>query len=111
MQDKNVYKAYLPMTESTYYILLSLTEPRHGYSIMQHVERITEGRLKIGPGTMYGVLSKMENEKVIRIAGEEDKRKYYELTEVGRELVGLEIQRLSELYRNGLKYGGGLNEK
>ncbi|MFZ5351141.1 MAG: PadR family transcriptional regulator [Bacillota bacterium] len=108
MDEKKLYKSYLPMTEATYYILLSLVEGRHGYSIMQHVEKITEGRLKIGPGTMYGVLSKMEGEKVIRITGEEDKRKYYELTETGKRLLSMEIERLKELYNNGLEYGGNL---
>ncbi|WBW97639.1 PadR family transcriptional regulator [Oceanirhabdus sp. W0125-5] len=106
MEDKKVYKKYLPMTESTYYILLSLTEERHGYSIMQHVDKITNSRLKLGPGTLYGVLSKMEKESVIKITREEDKRKYYILNDLGKKLLFLEIERLKELYTNGIQYGG-----
>lgn len=106
MTSKSLYKTYLPMTEATYYILLSLNEARHGYSIMQHVEKITDGRVKIGPGTLYGVLSKMENEKVIIMTGEEDKRKYYVLSDLGKELLSMEIIRLKELYDNGVKFGG-----
>ena len=45
------------LTEAVYYILLSLVEPRHGYAIMQHVEAMSRGRLRISAGTMYGALS------------------------------------------------------
>jgi len=106
MDDKKLHKTYLPMTEATYYILLSLVETRHGYSIMQHVEKITGGRLKIAPGTLYGVLSKMDAEKVIVMTNEERKRKYYILSELGKKLLKMEIHRIEELYNNGKEYGG-----
>lgn len=106
MDNKKLYKKYLPMTESTYYILLSLIEERHGYSIMQHIEKITNKRLKIGPGTLYGVLSKMEKEEVISMTHEENKRKYYILNDLGKILLNMEINRLKELYENGFQYGG-----
>lgn len=105
MSDDKAFKDLLPLTESTYYILLSLKEPRHGYSIMQNIEAITRGRIKMGPGTLYGALSKMESQGIIKMVSEEDKRKSYQLTAKGIRLLGLEIKRLEELYRNGIKYG------
>lgn len=95
-------KAYLPMSESAYYILLSLTEPRHGYGIMQHVEHMTEGRLQLGPGTLYGTLSRMEKDGIIRVVAEEERRKVYVVTDTGRELLGAELERLQELVANGV---------
>jgi len=95
---------YLPMSETAYYILLSLTENRHGYGIMQHVETITEGRLTIGPGTLYGSLSRMEKDGLIMALGEEDRRKAYGITEPGRALLQCELERLQELLTNGVKH-------
>ncbi|MDD6796360.1 MAG: PadR family transcriptional regulator [Clostridiaceae bacterium] len=89
------------MSETAYYILLSLTKERHGYGIMQHVFEITKGRIKLGPGTMYGTLSKLEKASLIKMMGEEDKRKYYKITIEGMELLKSEIERLKELYING----------
>lgn len=101
MGIQGLLQKYLPMTEATYYVLLSLSKPRHGYAIMQHVEQMSQGRLKLGPGTLYGILSKMESEQIIQMIGAEEKRKTYELTQVGRQLVEAEIERLQELYENG----------
>lgn len=89
------------MSETAYYILLSLTKERHGYGIMQHVFEITKGRIKLGPGTMYGTLSKLEKASLIKMMREEDKRKYYKITIEGMELLKSEIERLKELYING----------
>ena len=57
---------YLPLSESTCYIMLALAEPSHGYAIMQKVEAMSEGGVKIGPGTLYGVLATLEKEDLIR---------------------------------------------
>lgn len=95
--------AYLPMTESAYYILLSLCQPRHGYGIMQYVESITNDRLRLGPGTLYGSLSRMENDQLIEVIAEKDRRKVYRITDAGQLLLKKEIQRLKELIDNGLK--------
>lgn len=101
--DKDILmKQFLPMTESAYYILLSLHEPRHGYGIMQHVEEITEGRIRIGPGTIYGTLSKLEKEELILQKQETDRKKIYSLSEKGKEVLELELKRLKELVRNGI---------
>jgi len=103
MEKKPLMKQFLPMTESAYYILLSLNEPRHGYGIMQHVEEITEGRIKIGPGTIYGTLSKLEKEELILQKLETDRKKIYRLSEKGKEVLELELKRLQELVKNGMK--------
>lgn len=97
-----VKQAYLPMSETAYYILLSLTAPRHGYGIMQHVENITGGRLVLGPGTLYGSLSRMEKDGLIRVAAEEERRKVYVITEAGRMVLQAELARLRELVANGV---------
>ena len=107
METELLMKKYLPMTESAYYILLSLHEPRHGYGIMQHVEEITDGRIKIGPGTIYGTLSKLENEKLIMQDREIDRKKIFKLSDDGKRVIELELKRLKELYDNGMKEMGG----
>ena len=88
------------MTETAFYILLCLKEPNHGYGIVQKVENMTDGEVKLAPGTMYGSLSKMEKDGVIRFIREENKRKIYELTELGEEVLSLELRRIERLYRN-----------
>ena len=92
-------KVYVPMTETAFYILLCLKTPNHGYGIVQTVERLTEGAIKLAPGTMYGSLSKMEKDGLIRFVREEEKRKIYEITDLGREVLQTEIARIERLYR------------
>lgn len=99
--------AYIPMSETAYYILLSLLEPRYGYGIMQHVEKITSGRIRLGAGTLYGSLSKMEKGGLIEMVMEEQKRKIYKITDAGCIILKTEIDRIGELYENGRKYGYG----
>lgn len=103
MDAGRLKKKYLPMTESAYYILLCLNESRHGYGIMQHVEDITNGRIKLGPGTIYGTLSRLEKDNLIVSVAEEERRKIYKLSENGREVLKLEMDRLMELINNGNK--------
>lgn len=98
-----------PMSETAYYILLSLTDPRHGYGIMQHVEEITSGRIRLGAGTLYGSLSKKEKAGLIEVAFEEGKRKVYKITPAGQEVLHNEIRRIEELYNNGRRYCNGEN--
>lgn len=98
--DAHIKKVYVPMTETSFYILLCLQEEMHGYSIVQKVEALTQGEIRISPGTMYGSLSKMEKDGLIRFVREEDKRKIYVSTELGGEVLALEIKRIERLYRN-----------
>ena len=97
--DQHIKKVYVPMTETAFYILLCLKKPNHGYGIVQLVEKMTDGAIKLAPGTMYGSLSKMEKDGVIRFIKEEDKRKIYEITELGLEVLGLELTRIERLYK------------
>ena len=96
--DQHIKKVYVPMTETAFYILLCLREPNHGYGIVQTVEKLTEGAIRLAPGTMYGSLSKMEKDGVIRFIREEDKRKIYKITDLGEEVLELEIKRIERLY-------------
>lgn len=90
-----------PMTETAYYILLSLTEERHGYAIMQYVSSLTKERINLGAGTLYGTLSKLEKAGLVHITREENKRKYYIISTEGKMLLTAEINRIEELYLNG----------
>ncbi|MBZ2038426.1 MULTISPECIES: PadR family transcriptional regulator [Streptococcus] len=93
-------RVYVPMTETGFYILFCLQKERHGYSITQKVKELTEGQLSISPGTMYGTLAKMEKDGLIAFVREEEKRKLYSITELGSQILELEIQRIERLYRN-----------
>lgn len=93
-------RVYVPMTETGFYILFCLQKERHGYSITQKVKDLTEGQLSISPGTMYGTLAKMEKDGLIAFVREEEKRKLYSITKLGRQILELEIQRIERLYRN-----------
>ena len=97
--DQHIKKVYIPMTESAFYILLCLQKPKHGYGIVQKVEKLTDGEIKLAPGTMYGSLSKMEKDGVIRFVREEDKRKIYEITPLGEEVLRIELNRIDRLYK------------
>ena len=98
--DAHIRKVYVPMTETGFYILLCLQKPNHGYGIVQRVEAMTGGEIRLTPGTMYGSLSKMEKDGLIRFLREEEKRKIYEITDLGREVLQLELKRINRLYRN-----------
>ena len=95
---------YIPMSETMFYILLSLREARHGYAIMQHVEELTRGRVRLGAGTVYSSLGKLEGDGLIESVAEEDRRKIYKITPVGSAILREEAGRIAELYKNS----GGL---
>jgi DNA-binding PadR family transcriptional regulator len=104
----NDFNEFIPMSETAYYILLSLTEERHGYAIMQFVTTLTHDRINLGAGTLYGTLSKMEKSGLVRITREENKRKYYRISSVGEAVLSAELRRIEELYNNGREvYGHG----
>lgn len=98
--DSRTKRIYVPMTESGFYILFCLQTPQHGYGICQQVKKLTGGAVVIGAGTMYGTLSKMEADGLIRFYGEEEKRKMYQITDLGLEVLRIEINRIKRLYRN-----------
>ncbi|MGO4537671.1 PadR family transcriptional regulator [Paenibacillus sp. 2TAB19] len=109
MKLEELLKSYLPMSETAYYILLSLMEIRHGYGIMQDVDELTKGRISLGAGTVYGSLSRMEKDGLITVMHEENRRKSYLITDSGRALLKQEIARIGELYNNSLKVEGKLD--
>ena len=97
--NQHTKKVYVPMTETAFYILLCLKQPNHGYGVVQKVEKLTDGAIRLAPGTMYGSLSKMEKDGLIRLIREEDKRKIYQITALGTEVLELECRRIENLYR------------
>lgn len=101
--NAHIKKVYAPMTETGFYILLCLREETHGYGIVQKVEALTQGEIKISPGTMYGSLSKMEKDGLIKSVREENKRKIYCITDLGTQVLELEMKRIERLYNNMLE--------
>ena len=89
------------LTEAVYYILLSLKTPLHGYGIIQNVETLSRGRVRLAAGTLYGALNTLLEKGWIRALPEEDRKKEYEITPTGLETLRQELLRLSELLENG----------
>lgn len=98
--DDRIKKIYAPMTESSFYILLCLRTQMHGYSIIQKVEALTNGEVRLSPGTMYGSLSKMEKDGLILFVREEEKRKIYKIAPLGEDVLYCEMKRIERLYQN-----------
>ncbi len=92
-----------PLTETVFYILLALSTPLHGYGVMQRVSELSDGRVSIGPGTLYGALNSLvEKGWIVPVVGEaSDRKKEYVVTDVGHDVVRIELGRLEELLRNG----------
>lgn len=96
------------LTEVTFYVLLSLFAPKHGYAIMQFVEEKTDGRLMLGAGTLYGALNSLEEKGWISPHGESGSRKKeYLITPLGREIAEKELTRLRELVKTAEEIMGG----
>lgn len=95
----------LPLTPAVFNILLSLAdEERHGYGIKREVERRTDGKVRMGPGTLYGTIKRMLAEGLIHESDErpdpeldDERRRYYRLTEFGRRVAVAEAERLEGL--------------
>mgnify|MGYP001740773263 CR=1 FL=1 len=104
LTDK-IRRVYLPMTETGFYILFCLQKEGHGYSITQKVKEMTDSQVSISPGTMYGTLSKMEKDGLISFVREEEKRKIYQITDLGRKVLEIELKRIERLYRNSREEG------
>ena len=99
------------LTEVTFYILLSLFTPKHGYAIMQFIEERTGGRLALGAGTLYGALNTLEEKGWISLYGNsEGRKKEYLITDLGREIATKELARLQELTQTAIKIIGGTYE-
>ena len=86
---------------SAHYILLALMKPGHGYGMMQRIKELSGGRIEMGPGTLYGVLTRMNKEGLITLTSEEGRRKNYAITEEGKNALHLEYRRLKQLVTDG----------
>ncbi len=96
---------YLPLTETTFYILVALLEPGHGYYIMQKVEELSGGDVRVAAGTMYGAIENLLGLKWIKaVPGEDKRRKVYQTTESGKEVLLQESERLRKLVNVASKY-------
>jgi len=91
------------LTEAVYYILLSLFNPMHGYGIMQNVKELSNERVNLGAGTLYGALNTLTDKKLIQLLDSEgdSRKKQYVITDLGKAVVAEEIIRLKELLANG----------
>lgn len=92
------YNKLLPLTETTFYIMLSLVEPSHGYAIMQNVDQLSHNKVKVAAGTLYGAIENLLKQKlIVEVKNEDKRRRVYMLTPDGKELLKLEIERLKHL--------------
>lgn len=103
---ESIIKKYIPMTETTYYTLCAVKEPRHGYAIMQFVSQLTEKRIQLGTGTLYTMLGRLLEDGIIQIVSEEKGKKTYLITEDGILLMLQEIKRLRHQLENGVEVFG-----
>ncbi|MGM9522371.1 MAG: PadR family transcriptional regulator [Oscillospiraceae bacterium] len=90
-----------PMTEAMYYVLLALMKPDHGYGIMQHIKQLSGSRVVMGPGTLYGVLTRMKKEGMIVLEKEDERRKTYLITDKGKAALLEEFKRLRQMVKDG----------
>ena len=102
----------LPLTETTYLILLALRNPGHGYAVMQRVEDMSEGSVRIAAGTMYGALDNLSKQELIQsVKSEDPRRKVFETTKEGLALLQQETIRMEKqiaLYQSIMKENGDL---
>ncbi len=101
------------LSEPSFYILLSLSEPLHGYGIIKNAEELSSGRIRLGAGTLYGALEKMMKKKWISQPKQDidnSRRKVYEMTALGREVLEREVSRLRQLVKHGQQALAALQE-
>ena len=92
-RDKN-----LPLTETAYYILLALLKPTHGYLIMQKVEELSDGQVRMAAGTLYGALEALLRRNFVKpVQTDDSRRKVYVITDEGKRVLCLDCQRMSHM--------------
>ena len=94
-------EAFQTLTEPMYYILLALTEECCGVDIMNKVEKLSGGRIRVGPGTLYAMLARFEEHQIIRLTAEEGRRKSYIITDAGLLMLTKEYARLKTMVEDG----------
>src|SRR5579884_1267202 len=100
-------ESLLPLTPAVFHILLALVDgERHGYGIMQEVAHRTDGKARMGPGTLYGSIKRMLADGLIEESGErpdpaldDERRRYYRLTNLGQRVLRAEVERLEQVVR------------
>ena len=89
---------HLPLTETVYYILLALVEPAHGYLIMQKVEELSGGQVRMAAGTLYGAIENLVKLEWIQpVASEDSRRKVYAITSKGLHILRLDLERMKHM--------------
>jgi DNA-binding PadR family transcriptional regulator len=104
-------KHILPLSPAMFYILLALPDgPKHGYAIMKEVEEMTEGKITLGPGSLYGSIKRLLQARMIVEtdhrpirALDDERRRYYDLTDYGRKVLAGEVERLASAVRMAQK--------
>ena len=102
---------FLPLTSATFHILLALADrERHGYDIMREVDERTEGKIRMGPGTLYGSIKRMLSDGLVEELDErpdpeldDERRRYYRLTDFGYRVATAEAERLAQLVKAAKK--------
>ena len=90
------------LTDSTYYILITLVKPIHGYGIMQKVKELSDGETIIGPASLYTIIKKLQNaDLIVLLNKDEERRKTYGLTDKGKEVLKKDIQRRINMVEHG----------
>lgn len=95
-----------PMTEAMFYVLLALANPNHGYQLMNAISQVSNGRIQMGPGTLYGVLARLQKDGLITIVEDDGRRKIYEMNDVGRAALREEYNRLLSMVQDGISLKG-----
>ncbi|MRH43471.1 PadR family transcriptional regulator [Aquibacillus halophilus] len=96
------------MTEAMYYVLLALNQPLHGYAVMDVVKQVSNDRVLMGPGTLYGIIKRLQKDRLIVLEELDGRRKVYQLSELGREALLKEYHRLQQMVEDGkLMFGEG----
>ena len=106
-----MFEKYLPLNHADFHVMLALADAeRHGYAIMLHVEELTDGALRLGPGTLYTSLKRLLTAGMVEESDErpvaeldDARRRYYRLTRLGRKVLDLECERLQEMLRMAQK--------
>ena len=107
---KDDFREFVPLSPAALHILLALaSEDRHGYGIMREIDRQSDGRYKLGPGTLYDNLQKLLDHGIVEerspgSSGDDPRRRYYRLSRFGRGLLATEIARLEALVREARQH-------
>jgi len=94
-RDKN-----LPLTETVYYILLALSEPTHGYVVMQKVEELSDGQVRLAAGTLYGAIENLLKKGfILSMPSDDVRRKVYSISQAGMEILKADQERMEHMLK------------